>query len=269
MSQSITEVSPYGFVWKCCVPLHPMVLLIIIPTKWLFHWEYTQHFQTYPYVTMSIYVKLVMECDILRHPHPAALLQAFKQCGAALISVGHQGMVQSLHEISLKLPWRICETIQESGASIGIFGINNKQSLIDIHWYPLISIDIHWYPLISIGIHWYPLILSFYELRPSESCPAMGWAFVSIQSPQSRGRFWWDGPCIVRSANSWIQGGVQFHRCVLITLMAWRMCALNSYINKRRTSCQCCQLVFDATLNSIGPPPSWCLQHATAATPNM
>ena len=24
-------------------------LMIIIPTKWLFHWEYTQHFQTYPY----------------------------------------------------------------------------------------------------------------------------------------------------------------------------------------------------------------------------
>ena len=23
------------------VPLHPMVLLIIIPIKWLFHWEYT------------------------------------------------------------------------------------------------------------------------------------------------------------------------------------------------------------------------------------
>ena len=32
------------------VPLHPMVLLIIIPTKWLFHWGYTPlpHFQTYP-----------------------------------------------------------------------------------------------------------------------------------------------------------------------------------------------------------------------------
>ena len=28
------------------VPLHPMVLLIIIPTKWLFH------FQTYPYKTI-------------------------------------------------------------------------------------------------------------------------------------------------------------------------------------------------------------------------
>ena len=27
--------------WKCCVPLNPMVLLIIIPTKWLFHWGYT------------------------------------------------------------------------------------------------------------------------------------------------------------------------------------------------------------------------------------
>ena len=30
-------------------PLYPMVLLIIIPTKWLFHWEDTQHFQTNPY----------------------------------------------------------------------------------------------------------------------------------------------------------------------------------------------------------------------------
>ena len=31
----------FGFVWKWLVPLHPMVLLIIIPTKWLFHWGYT------------------------------------------------------------------------------------------------------------------------------------------------------------------------------------------------------------------------------------
>ena len=30
------------------VPLNPMVLLIIIPIKLLFHWEYTQHFQTNP-----------------------------------------------------------------------------------------------------------------------------------------------------------------------------------------------------------------------------
>ena len=29
------------FVWKWVVPLNPMVLLIIIPIKWLFHWEYT------------------------------------------------------------------------------------------------------------------------------------------------------------------------------------------------------------------------------------
>ena len=28
-------------VWKWLVPLNPMVLLIIIPIKWLFHWEYT------------------------------------------------------------------------------------------------------------------------------------------------------------------------------------------------------------------------------------
>ena len=32
------------------VLLNPMVLLIIIPIKWLFYWEYTQHFQTNPYV---------------------------------------------------------------------------------------------------------------------------------------------------------------------------------------------------------------------------
>ena len=31
----------FGCVWKCCVPLNPMVLLIIIPIKWLFVWEYT------------------------------------------------------------------------------------------------------------------------------------------------------------------------------------------------------------------------------------
>ena len=37
------------------VPLKPMVLLIIIPIKWLFHWEYTQHFQTNPYMVMGCY----------------------------------------------------------------------------------------------------------------------------------------------------------------------------------------------------------------------
>ena len=48
-------VSLYGFhflcgcVWKCCVPLNPLVLLIIIPIKWLFHWEYIPYFQTNPF----------------------------------------------------------------------------------------------------------------------------------------------------------------------------------------------------------------------------
>ena len=37
------------------VPLNPMVLLIIIPTKWLFHWEYTQHFQTNPNDDFGLY----------------------------------------------------------------------------------------------------------------------------------------------------------------------------------------------------------------------
>ena len=38
-------------IWVCLkivYPIFPMVLLITIPIKWLFHWEYTQHFQTNP-----------------------------------------------------------------------------------------------------------------------------------------------------------------------------------------------------------------------------
>ena len=37
----VLMISTYGCVWKCCVPLNPMVFMIIIPIKWLFHWEYT------------------------------------------------------------------------------------------------------------------------------------------------------------------------------------------------------------------------------------
>ena len=40
----------YVGVSENSVPLNPMVLMIIIPIKWLFHWEYSQHFQTNPYV---------------------------------------------------------------------------------------------------------------------------------------------------------------------------------------------------------------------------
>ena len=36
---------PFSVIWVClkmlCTPFYPMVLLIIIPIKWLFHWEYT------------------------------------------------------------------------------------------------------------------------------------------------------------------------------------------------------------------------------------
>ena len=45
------------FIWVClkmlCKPLNPMVLLIIIPIKWLFHWE--PYFQTNPYVFMDFH----------------------------------------------------------------------------------------------------------------------------------------------------------------------------------------------------------------------
>ena len=40
----------YGCVWKCCVPIVPNDFADHYPVfKWLFHWEYTQHFQTNPY----------------------------------------------------------------------------------------------------------------------------------------------------------------------------------------------------------------------------
>ena len=40
---------PLGFVWKCCVPHFPNGFADHYPyEKWLFHWGYTQHFQTYP-----------------------------------------------------------------------------------------------------------------------------------------------------------------------------------------------------------------------------
>ena len=37
------------------VPLHPMVLLIVIPTKWLFHWGYTP-FSDIPIYAISFYL---------------------------------------------------------------------------------------------------------------------------------------------------------------------------------------------------------------------
>ena len=37
------------FFWPC-VPLNPMVNDHYPYEKWLFHWEYTQHFQTHPFL---------------------------------------------------------------------------------------------------------------------------------------------------------------------------------------------------------------------------
>ena len=50
-SDSSEAESPqtYGFVWKCCVPLNPMVLLIIIPIKNGYFIGNIPYFQTNPY----------------------------------------------------------------------------------------------------------------------------------------------------------------------------------------------------------------------------
>ena len=45
---NMNSIFPCGCVWKWLVPLNPMVLLIIIPIKWLFHWEYYPTFSDKP-----------------------------------------------------------------------------------------------------------------------------------------------------------------------------------------------------------------------------
>ena len=48
-------------IWVCLkiVYLYTQWLMIIIPTKWLFHWGYTgiPHFQTYPYLLIRISIE--------------------------------------------------------------------------------------------------------------------------------------------------------------------------------------------------------------------
>ena len=39
--KSLPRAGRFGCVWKCCVPLNPMVLLIIIPFLNGYNWEYT------------------------------------------------------------------------------------------------------------------------------------------------------------------------------------------------------------------------------------
>ena len=50
--------TPEKAMWVClkmlCTPLYPMALLIIIPTKWLFHWGYTP-FSDIPYIPMLFF----------------------------------------------------------------------------------------------------------------------------------------------------------------------------------------------------------------------
>ena len=53
------------------VPLNPMVLLIIIPFKWLFHWEYTQHFQTKPFI-------IILPIPVHPRRHSLASSQKFR-----------------------------------------------------------------------------------------------------------------------------------------------------------------------------------------------
>ena len=47
----------YMGVSENSVPLNPMVLLIIIPIKWLFHWEYTLFSDILPYIARLLWIQ--------------------------------------------------------------------------------------------------------------------------------------------------------------------------------------------------------------------
>ena len=66
------------WIWVCLknsVPLNPMVLLIIIPIKWLFHWEYTL-FSDKPIwnLTPEVADILVVERNLIFIPHKFLLV---------------------------------------------------------------------------------------------------------------------------------------------------------------------------------------------------
>ena len=52
-----------------------MVLLIIIPIKWLFHWEYTQHFQTNPFKMYELYMIIYGKSQTIGRLNNEAILQ--------------------------------------------------------------------------------------------------------------------------------------------------------------------------------------------------
>ena len=57
------------------VPLHPMVLLIIIPTKWLFHWGYTS-FSDIPTYILTFYLAFYFLVSVRVHAqlHPELVM---------------------------------------------------------------------------------------------------------------------------------------------------------------------------------------------------
>ena len=75
------------------VPLNPMVLLIIIPIKWLFHWEYTQHFQTNPYVHSPQLHGTVPTCPVpLQGGSQVFVAAASHLPGGALVTASRSAM---------------------------------------------------------------------------------------------------------------------------------------------------------------------------------
>ena len=110
--------------WVCLkmvsVPLNPMVLLIIIPIKWLFHWEYTQHFQTNPNEADRI-----GQIHWVEFPNESTLNLYVHQCQTWLVARSQTMLYRSIqHKAPIKreqntdihrLMPRACKHIQHLG----------------------------------------------------------------------------------------------------------------------------------------------------------
>ena len=121
---------PTGCVWKCCVPHCTQwfcwSLSLYIPIKWLFHWEYTQHFQTNP-----TGVDRTWTPSAARSPRIAASSTAVR-CGSAVRRCGSTGAVHGRCStaVSWSYTWKLGKRSVVDWSILAIF-LNLRQTMVE------------------------------------------------------------------------------------------------------------------------------------------
>ena len=96
-------------IWVCLKIVYPYTqwLMIIIPTKWLFHWEYTQHFQTNPYTfKLGVYNHCLPSAWLVNNTQESGLGTHDQQLGALAPTSCVTVASQVSHE-KYKKQWKI------------------------------------------------------------------------------------------------------------------------------------------------------------------